>query len=227
MNLLEGINLMRDESFEVLDTPLEVRTRKPLPLEVARGIEAFRSAIDRVLKNKDRQRLLIVGPCSLHDVAASLEFAARLKALSKEVEDEFLLVMRCHVEKPRTALGWKGMLFDPHLDGSLDIAHGIEKTRSLLLEIASLEVPIAAEFLDPLAALYYQDLVSFGVIGARTSLSPPHRQLASSLDMPVGFEKPLRRRFKKRCASTPRCEGRAPLLELRSRWAFSPDYLKG
>jgi 3-deoxy-7-phosphoheptulonate synthase len=165
-----------------------MRHKKPLSADLFNQISAFRSAIKVILKRQEKRRLLIIGPCSLHDVEAALEFAARLKSLSKEVEDQFFIAMRCHVEKPRSSLGWKGMLLDPHLDGSSDIAYGIEHSRQLLLSVAALEIPIAAEFLDPLAALYYEDLVSFGVIGARTALSPLHRHLASSLEMPIGFK---------------------------------------
>lgn len=151
-------------------------------------IEQSRQTIRQILHRTDSRLLCIIGPCSIHDPLSAKEFAARLKQLALELSPYFFLVMRVYCEKPRTSAGWKGFLYDPFLDGSCDIKTGIFWTRQLLLELASMEVPAAAEFLDPLTAFYYEDLISWGSLGARTSCSQPHRQLASHLSMPMGIK---------------------------------------
>lgn len=131
---------------------------------------------------------MIVGPCSLHDLEATLDYAEKLKRLSQEVEESFQIVMRAYFEKPRTNLGWRGLLHDPNLDGSYDIEKGIRMTRSCLKHLTELQIPLATEFLDPISPLYFGDYISWGCIGARTVSSPLHRQIASHLPMPVGFK---------------------------------------
>jgi len=160
----------------------------PLSKESEKQIAQSRKTICNILSGKDRRLLLIVGPCSIHDQEATLEYAEKLKGLSDEVQESFFICLRTYVEKSRTLFGWKGYLHDPDLDESYDIEKGIGLTRSLLVEIAKLGLSVATEFVDPIAARFFQDLVSWGCIGARCSQSPISRRLASSLDMPVGFK---------------------------------------
>lgn len=186
-----------------MESPLEhlnVTQVRPLPspaellhaLPCSKAQKAFvvsaRNRIRCCLHKDNTQRLMIVGPCSMHDPDSAKEYAGRLHQLSEEVSDTFCVVMRIYCEKARTSLGWKGFLYDPYLDCSHDIAAGLQMTRQLLLEMADLEVPVATEFLDPVSAAYFGDLISWGCIGARTVTSQIHRQLASMLPMPVGFK---------------------------------------
>ncbi len=172
----------------LLPSPREVKQQLPLNLSFVR--EAQETAKDLFLK-KDPRLLVITGPCSIHNLSSAREYARRLKALSNEVSERAFLVMRVYAEKPRTVKGWKGLLYDPHLDGTDDIKTGIYWTRELFLELAEMEVPTATEFLDPLFAPYIDDLVTWGFIGARTVSSQTHRQLASALPMPIGFKNDL------------------------------------
>lgn len=151
-------------------------------------VASTRRQITDILIGKDPRMLLIVGPCSIHDVNAAEEYAIKLRHLAKDVSENFLILMRTHFEKPRTNLGWKGMLYDPHLDGSHDISTGLKYARELLLTLAKLEIPAATEFLDPIAPYYLGDLISWGCIGARTAESQIHRQFASGLPMPIAFK---------------------------------------
>jgi 3-deoxy-7-phosphoheptulonate synthase len=173
-------------------TPLpsykELKNRIHLGTQEVDYIKQSRQTIRDILNGKDPRLLLIIGPCSIHDAASAKEFASRLKILAEGVSENFFIAMRVHCEKPRTSFGWKGYLYDPHLDGSNDMTTGITWTRRLLLELTQLQIPAATEFLDPLTAGYFEDLISWGSIGARTSSSQPHRQLASSLGMPVGIK---------------------------------------
>lgn len=166
----------------------ELKSRLPLSSSQRTFIEQNREIVRQILQGISPRLLLIVGPCSIHDRLSAKDFAIQLKRLSTEVASHFLLVMRVYCEKPRTSTGWKGFLYDPYLDGSHDMTTGITWTRELLLELADLEIPTATEFLDPLTAFYYDDLITWGSIGARTSSSQPHRQLASGLNMPVGIK---------------------------------------
>lgn len=154
-------------------------------------ISQSRKTVQEILQGHDPRLLCIVGPCSIHDFQSAKEFAYQLSQLAQEVSSCFFLVMRVYFEKPRTLTGWKGFLYDPLLNGSHDIHLGIQWTRQLLLELATLEVPAATEFLDPLTAFYYDDLITWGSIGARTSSSQPHRQMASILPMPIGIKNGL------------------------------------
>lgn len=172
----------------LLITPRELLEEFPLDIDTKRFIQNSRDVIGNILSGKDKRFLLIVGPCSIHDSKSAIEYAARLKELSDRVSSHLVLVMRTYVEKPRTALGWKGLLHDPHLDGSHDVNTGLMQARKLLLEISKMGVPCAMEFLELMSANYLSDLISWGCIGARTAASQPHRQLASYLSMPVGFK---------------------------------------
>lgn len=166
----------------------EIKTQFPLLHEHRLFIEESRQTARAILKGTDARLLLIVGPCSIHDRLSAKEFASCISNLSQAVESHFFLVMRVFCEKPRTGTGWKGFLYDPLLDGTHDLRLGIEWTRQLLIELANMKVPAATEFLDPLTAYYYEDLITWGSIGARTSSSQTHRQLASGLPMPIGFK---------------------------------------
>src|SRR3989449_10586316 len=147
-----------------------------------------REAVRRILRQEDPRLLLIVGPCSIHDVDGALEYAQRLNRLREELADQLEIIMRVYFEKPRTTIGWKGLINDPHLDGSYDIEMGLKKARQLLLQITGMGLPSATEFLDPIVPQYIADLVSWAAIGARTTESQTHREMASGLSMPVGFK---------------------------------------
>ncbi len=173
---------------EVLPSPYEIHNEiRALP-QHSEFIRQSRAAIEKILDGTDSRFIIVAGPCSIHDLAAAKEYAQKLIVLSKEVSDLCLLIMRVHAEKPRTSLGWKGLLYDPLLNDTHDIKTGIRWNRQLLLDLAELGIPTAAEFLDPATALYYSDLISWGCIGARTSASQIHRQLASGLPMPIAFK---------------------------------------
>jgi 3-deoxy-7-phosphoheptulonate synthase len=175
----------------VLPSPNALRTQLPLPPSLRDRITTFRVQAKEILQKKREQLVLILGPCSIHHWNAALEYAQKLHALSQEVQDRFFLVMRTYVEKSRTGNDWKGFLYDPHLAGEPDIITGLHWTRKLLIELASLGIPTAIEFVNPLAALYYEDLVTWGFIGARTCCSQLHRQFTSSLSFPVGIKNDL------------------------------------
>ncbi|MBA2368758.1 MAG: 3-deoxy-7-phosphoheptulonate synthase [Candidatus Protochlamydia sp.] len=171
-----------------LPTYQDLKNQPPLDPSIECFIHQNRQAIRAILNGSDPRLLLIAGPCSIHDTLSAKEFAYYLKSLSDSVQSRFLLVMRVYCEKPRTSTGWKGFLYDPLLDGSNDMLLGIKKTRELLCHLARMGIPAATEFLDPLTAFYYDDLISWGSIGARTSSSQTHRQFASGLQMPIGFK---------------------------------------
>lgn len=151
-------------------------------------VENSRKQLVDILEGRDARLVLIVGPCSIHDLDSAREYAARLKGLAEDVSNEFFLIMRTYFEKPRTATGWKGLVYDPHCDDTHDMTTGLDKTRQLLLELASMNIPVATEFLDPITAKYIDDLVTWGCIGARTAESQVHRQFASGLSIPVAFK---------------------------------------
>ncbi|MEC9484121.1 MAG: 3-deoxy-7-phosphoheptulonate synthase [Halomonas sp.] len=175
-------------SAQALPTPAELRRQLPLDAELQRTIATQRQAIRAILDGRDDRLLVVVGPCSAHDPRAVMEYAERLAALSRHVGDRLLLVMRVYVEKPRTTVGWKGLAYDPHLDGSDDMAHGLTLSRRLMRDIAMLGLPVATELLQPMAAAYFDDLLAWAAIGARTTESQIHRELASGLEAIVGFK---------------------------------------
>jgi 3-deoxy-7-phosphoheptulonate synthase len=183
---LEDRNLV---SLSPLVSPRAVKAELPATPRAVATVRRARAQVRDLLHGRDRRRLLVVvGPCSLHDEAAALAYAERLRVLARETDDALLVVMRSYFEKPRTALGWKGLINDPHLDGSCDIPHGLRLARRILLQLGELEVPCATEILDPVTPQYLADLISWAAIGARTTESQTHRELASGLSMPVGFK---------------------------------------
>ncbi|WP_371369875.1 3-deoxy-7-phosphoheptulonate synthase [Pseudomonas sp. QL9] len=171
-----------------LPSPAELRQRLPLPAAIAHQVREGREAIRAVLDGRDPRLLVVVGPCSIHDPESALEYADRLAALAPQVSDQLLLVMRAYVEKPRTTVGWKGLVYDPQLDGSGDMAGGLVLSRKLMLGMLERGLPIATELLQPLVAGYFDDLLGWAAIGARTSESQVHREMVSGLDLPVGFK---------------------------------------
>ena len=168
--------------------PYELVNKYPLNDEISRLVYGTRNEISQILHNSDDRLLIVTGPCSIHDTDSALEYAKWLKEESLKYKDTLLLVMRVYFEKPRTTVGWKGLINDPDLDGSYKIAKGIEKARKLLIDIAELDMPVGTEFLDPISPQYVTDLISWGAIGARTAESQIHRELASGLSCPIGIK---------------------------------------
>ncbi|MHA1587974.1 MAG: 3-deoxy-7-phosphoheptulonate synthase [Candidatus Thorarchaeota archaeon] len=185
MELTDNLNI---EQFRSLIAPKKLKDEFPGTNQVAQLVADSRNIIQDILINRDERRMVIVGPCSLHDYKATLEYTERLRRLQDDVSNRILIIMRAYVEKPRTTLGWKGMIYDPHLDNSYDIEAGLRQARRLLLAIAEIGLPTAIEFLDPIVPQYLADLVSWAAIGARTIESQIHRQMASGLSMPMGFK---------------------------------------
>ena len=179
------LNVVRMRS---LVYPRDVKRAQPGTLASNQTVVASREAVVRILRGEDRRLLAIVGPCSIHDERAALEYAQRLRTLADELSDRLCIVMRVYFEKPRTTVGWKGLINDPHLDGSFDIEHGIRIARAILLRITEMGLPAGTEVLDPITPQYIADLVTWSAIGARTTESQTHRQMASGLSMPVGFK---------------------------------------
>lgn len=175
-------------SYTPLPTPAELLAELPLDAAHAAEVESHRDQVRAMLAGTDDRLLVVAGPCSIHDPEAGLDYARRLVAIQHEVGEELLLVMRTYFEKPRTTVGWKGLINDPHLDGSHDIATGLRRARTFLREVTALGLPTATEFLEPISPQYIADLISWGAIGARTTESQIHRQLASGLSMPIGFK---------------------------------------
>lgn len=172
-----------------LPSPREIKAKLPITDQAAALVVETREAIRNILHGQDRERLLvIVGPCSIHDPEAAYEYAAKLKPVAHALRDRLLIVMRTYFEKPRTTVGWKGLINDPHLDGTCDIATGMELARTILLKINQSGMPCATELLDPISPQYVADLISWTAIGARTTESQTHREIASGVSMPVGFK---------------------------------------
>ena len=175
-------------SFEPLASPSEIIRERPITPHVAALVEATRQELANALVGQDKRYVIIVGPCSIHDPTSAMEYAEKLSALRRKISSKILVVMRVYFEKPRTTVGWKGLINDPHLDGSHDIVKGLRLARKILFDINSIGLPCATEFLDPIVPHYLSDLVSWAAIGARTTESQTHRQMASGLSMPVGFK---------------------------------------
>lgn len=171
-----------------LPSPVALREALPLETGLQTRIRQQRQAVRAILNGEDDRLLVITGPCSLHDPESALEYGQRLAGLAEQVSDSLLLVMRAYVEKPRTTVGWKGLLYDPHLDGRHDLATGLRLSRELLRDLARLGLPLATELLNPLAASYLSDLLAWAAIGARTTESQIHREMVSGLPLPVGFK---------------------------------------
>ena len=178
----------RIEQSGELFTPLQLMQELPVSACTSNVVAQARSGIHDVLRGADDRMFMVVGPCSIHDPIAALEYARRLKPLADELQRELIVVMRVYFEKPRTTVGWKGLINDPHLNQSFDINTGLRLARKLLLEINEIGLPCATEFLDLISPQYIADLVAWGAIGARTTESQSHRQLASGLSCPVGFK---------------------------------------
>ncbi len=176
------------KSLESLSTPLSLHETIPLSEKAAETIVQSREDIKNIINLEDKRMLAIVGPCSIHDEKQAIEYAEKLKKLRDEVSEQILVVMRVYFEKPRTILGWKGLIYDPHIDDSFDMLTGLQKARTILRDINELGLPCATEMLDPMVPQYIADLVSWTAIGARTTESQTHRQMASGLSMPVGFK---------------------------------------
>ncbi|MCA9035786.1 MAG: 3-deoxy-7-phosphoheptulonate synthase [Planctomycetaceae bacterium] len=171
-----------------LIAPEELEREFPLTSEVRDHVVRSRALIEDILRGNDRRVIAIVGPCSIHNTAQALEYARKLKTLADEVQDRIVVVMRVYFEKPRTTVGWKGLINDPHLNDTFDIDTGLRRARQILLDINAVGLPTATEMLEPITPQYIADLITLASIGARTTESPTHRQMASGLSMPVGFK---------------------------------------
>jgi 3-deoxy-7-phosphoheptulonate synthase len=178
----------RIESFSVMPAPADIKGDAPLSEAAARTVSAGRAAVRAILERNDPRLFVVVGPCSMHDPVACMDYAHRLRALADELSGTLLLVMRVYFEKPRTATGWKGYINDPFMDDSFRIEEGMRRARRFLIDIAELGLPSATEALDPVSPQYLGDLISWTAIGARTSESQTHREMASGLSTPVGFK---------------------------------------
>lgn len=171
-----------------LPSPRTLKQRYPLSAQMMTTVYESRQLIRRIISGEDSRLLVVIGPCSIHNIAEAHEYARRLVDVSARMRDRMLIVMRVYLEKPRTTVGWRGLINDPHLDGSFDMGAGLEIARQLLCDITALGLPTATEMLDPISAQYTSDLVVLAAIGARTTESQMHRALASGLSMPVGFK---------------------------------------
>ncbi len=187
-NDVDRVSDRRIAQVVALDTPALLRERLPLLPSHADVVMKGRAEIAEILNGIDDRLLVVVGPCSVHDVDAALEYARRLAGPASVLADDLCVVMRVYFEKPRTTTGWKGLINDPDLDGSGDVNTGLRLARELLLEVLALDLPVGCEFLDPITPQYISDTVAWGAIGARTTESQIHRQLGSGLSMPVGFK---------------------------------------
>ncbi|WP_374400882.1 3-deoxy-7-phosphoheptulonate synthase [Niveibacterium sp.] len=181
----ENLNVL---GLDPMPSPAEIKAHVPLTEAAAATVVQGRTVLGRILDRQDPRLIVVVGPCSIHDPIAGLDYAKRLKALADELSDTLYIVMRVYFEKPRTTTGWKGFINDPHLDDSFRIVEGMERGRHFLRDVAEIGLPAATEALDPIAPQYYGDLVSWTAIGARTSESQTHREMASGLSTPVGFK---------------------------------------
>ena len=184
-NRLENLNVA---SQETLITPEALKKEMPLSGKAAETVSRGRQAIYDIMDGKDHRLFVVIGPCSIHDVEAARDYATRLKKLADEVSDTLLIVMRVYFEKPRTTVGWKGLINDPHLNDTFDIEQGLHIGRRLLLDINELGLPAATEALDPISPQYLQDTIAWSAIGARTTESQTHREMSSGLSMAIGFK---------------------------------------
>ena len=182
---VEDLNI---ESTQQLITPEQLKGELPISEKAVSVVEGGRKAVRDILDRKDKRLFLVVGPCSIHDVNAAKEYAEKLKALSEKVSDTLLLVMRVYFEKPRTTVGWKGLINDPYLNDTFKIEDGLKISRKLLIDLSEMGLPLSTEALDPISPQYLQDLISWSAIGARTTESQTHREMASGLSSAVGFK---------------------------------------
>jgi len=179
---------IRVTGIQPLDPPRSYIEAQPITTKIAEVVTEARNAIENIGNRTDKRMVMLVGPCSIHDETAGLEYAKRLAVLAEEVKDSILIVMRVYFEKPRTTVGWKGLINDPNLDGTFDMQTGLRRARAFLLEVGNLGLPAGTEFLDPFTPQYLADLIAWGAIGARTTESQTHRQMASGLSMPIGYK---------------------------------------
>ncbi|MBK7648223.1 MAG: 3-deoxy-7-phosphoheptulonate synthase [Betaproteobacteria bacterium] len=182
---IENVNVT---AFDTMPTPEEIHARLPISDKAARTVTHGRNLLRKILDRKDHRLFVVVGPCSIHDPVAGLDYARRLKKLSDEVGDTLQIIMRVYFEKPRTTVGWKGYINDPFMDDSFRIDIGMQKAREFLLQVAEIGLPTGTEALDPNAPQYYGDLITWTAIGARTTESQTHREMSSGLSTPVGFK---------------------------------------
>jgi 3-deoxy-7-phosphoheptulonate synthase len=182
---LEDLNIA---SFTALVTPSQLKKELPVSETVSSHVAESRDIIKNIMDGKDHRLAIVIGPCSIHDPEAALDYAKRLKVLAEKLDDTLYIIMRAYFEKPRTTVGWKGLINDPNLDGTFDIDKGIRVGRKLLIDLSELGLPLATEALDPISPQYIQDLISWSAIGARTTESQTHREMASGLSGPVGFK---------------------------------------
>ena len=182
---IENLNL---DSQDVLISPADLKNLMPISEAAKKTILNGRETVNNILSRKDNRLMMVIGPCSIHDVDAAMDYAKRLKVLADKVSDSIFIVMRVYFEKPRTTVGWKGLINDPHLNGSFEIEEGLKIGRKLLLDISELGLPTATEALDPISPQYLHDLISWSAIGARTTESQTHREMASGLSCAVGFK---------------------------------------
>lgn len=179
---------LRVQELKKLVTPTRLKEELPLGPQQTEKVLQDRQTVRDILHRKDERLLVVIGPCSIHDPVAALDYAKRLAKVADAVKERYFVVMRVYFEKPRTTIGWKGFINDPHLDDSCDMEFGLHAARKLMLDIVELGLPVATEFLDPIVPQYTADLVSWSAIGARTTESQTHREMASGLSMPVGFK---------------------------------------
>ena len=184
----DQLNNRHIQDEQVLISPDALRQKYPLSQTAQAFICQERQEISQIIHHQDPRLLVVCGPCSIHDPEAALVYATKLKVLSTELKDQLKIVMRVYFEKPRTTVGWKGLINDPHLDGSFDVEHGLHLARQLLVELNEMGIPLATEALDPISPQYIGDLFSWAAIGARTTESQTHREMASGLSMPIGFK---------------------------------------
>ena len=182
---IEDLNIA---SQQVLTSPKDLKTQLPATSMIADGVMQARQTIKNILDGKDHRLFVVIGPCSIHDTEAALDYGRRLAALAVELKDTLYIVMRVYFEKPRTTVGWKGLINDPHLDNTFDIETGLHVGRKLMLDLSALGLPLATEALDPISPQYQSDLWSWAAIGARTTESQTHREMSSGLSCPIGFK---------------------------------------
>ena len=180
-------NNSQDQEKQLI-LPIHLKAQFPLSIQLKEQVQNHRQAIENILNGTDERLMIITGPCSIHDPKAVLEYAEKLIELQKSVADKILFVMRAYIEKPRTTVGWKGFLYDPNLDGSADMQLGLERSRQLYLDIIELGLPISSEILSPMATAYFDDLLAWGAVGARTSESQIHREISSQMPYSIGFK---------------------------------------
>jgi 3-deoxy-7-phosphoheptulonate synthase len=184
----QNIDNVNVTSFDAMPTPDEIQSRLPLSTKAAKTVTHGRSLLRKILDRKDHRLFVVVGPCSIHDPVAGLDYARRLKKLADDVGDTLQIIMRVYFEKPRTTVGWKGYINDPFMDDSFQVNVGMEKAREFLLQVNELGLPAGTEALDPYGPQYYGDLITWTAIGARTTESQTHREMSSGLSTPVGFK---------------------------------------